>query len=68
MLVRKPSKGLNSLTSSAPKQPWKRESKNVEVIMVEEPKKATKGKKREICCVFPPFSISTEELYSILEA
>ena len=36
--------------------------------MVEEPKKATKGKKRERGSIPPPFTISTEELYNILEA
>ena len=35
--------------------------------MVEEPKKAAKGKKRERGSV-PPFIVSTKELYSILEA
>ena len=36
--------------------------------MVEKPEKAAKGKKRERCDILPPFSILTEELYSILEA
>lgn len=36
--------------------------------MVEEPKKATKGRKRERNSIPPPFSVSTKELYSILEA
>lgn len=36
--------------------------------MVEEPKKATKGRKRERNSILPPFSVSTKELYSILEA
>ena len=40
----------------------------VEIVMVEEPKKATKGKKRERGSIPPPFTISTEELYNILEA
>ena len=46
MSVTKPSKGSTSQTTSAPRQPWKRESKNVEIAVVEEPKKATKGRKR----------------------
>ena len=46
MLVRKPSKGLTSQITSAPRKPLKQESKKVEVAMVEELKKATKGKKR----------------------
>lgn len=45
MLVRKPSKGLASQTTSAPKQPWKRESKKVEVAVVEEPKRLPKAKR-----------------------
>ena len=53
---------------NATKQPWRRESKKVEVVMVEESKKATKGKKRERSSIPPPFTISTKELYSILEA
>ena len=36
--------------------------------MVEKPKKVAKGKKRERCDIPPPFSVLTEELYSILEA
>ena len=36
--------------------------------MVEESKKATKGKKRERGSIPPPFIVSTKELYSILEA
>lgn len=36
--------------------------------MVEEPKKATKGRKKERNSIPPPFSVSTKELYSILEA
>lgn len=47
MLVKKRSKSLTSETISVPRQPWKRDSKKVEVAVVEEPKKATKGKKRE---------------------
>ena len=46
MLVRKPSKGLTSQITSAPRKPLKQESKKVEVAMVEELKKANKGKKR----------------------
>ena len=66
--IRKPSKGSTSQTTSAPKQPWKQESKMVEVAMVKEPKKATKGRKRERSGIPPPFSILVEDLYSILEA
>ena len=36
--------------------------------MLEEPKKPTKGRKRERSGIPPPFTISTEKLYSILEA
>lgn len=36
--------------------------------MAEEPKNATKNKKRERASILPPFTISIEELYSILEA
>lgn len=36
--------------------------------MVEEPKKATKGRKRERNNILPPFSVSTKEMYSIQEA
>ena len=68
MSVRKPSKGLTSQTVNKPTQPWRREGKKVEVAMVEKPKKAAKGKKRERGSIPPPFTVSTEELYSILEA
>ena len=70
MLMKKPSKGSISQTTSAPRQPWKRESKKVEVVVVEEPKKATKGRKRERerSDIPPPFSILAKELYNILEA
>jgi len=36
--------------------------------MVEEPKKATKGRKRERNGILHPFFVSVEELYSILDA
>nr|POE82073.1 hypothetical protein CFP56_41841 [Quercus suber] len=68
MSVRKPSKGLTSQTTNAPRKPWRREGKKVEVAVVEEPKKATKGKKRERGSIPPPFTVSTKELYNILEA
>nr|POF06654.1 hypothetical protein CFP56_29243 [Quercus suber] len=68
MSVRKPSKGLTSQTANKPRQPWRREGKKVEVAVVEEPKKAAKGKKRERGSIPPPFTISTEELYNIIEA
>ena len=47
MSIRKPLKGLTSQTANKPRQPWRRKGKKVEVFVVEEPKKATKGKKRE---------------------
>ena len=68
MLVRKPFKSSTTQATSAPKQSWKRESKKTEITVVYETKKVTKGRKREISGIPPPFSISTEELYSILEA
>ena len=68
MSVRKPSKGLTSQAANTPRQSWRRESKKVEVAMVEEPKKETKNKKMERGSIPPPFTISTKELYSILEA
>ena len=66
--MKKPSKGSTSQTTNATRQPWKWESKNVEVVVVEEPKKTTKGKKREKSSIPLPFSVSAEELYRILEA
>ena len=36
--------------------------------MTEEPKKVAKGKKKDKGSILPPFTVSTEELYSILEA
>nr|POE51067.1 hypothetical protein CFP56_55840 [Quercus suber] len=68
MSVRKLSKDLTSQTTNTPRQPWRREDKKVEVAMVEEPKKATKSKKRKRGSIPPPFTVSTEELCSILEA
>lgn len=47
MSVRNPSKGSTSQTPYTIKQPWRRKGKKVEVDVVEESKKATKGKKRE---------------------
>ncbi|KAF3976736.1 hypothetical protein CMV_000092 [Castanea mollissima] len=44
------------------------EGKKVEAAMVEEPKKVAKGKKREKGSIHLPFTVSIEELYSILEA
>ena len=67
MFVRKPSKGLTSQTVSTPRQSWWRENKKVEVAVVEESKKVVNGKKREKGSIPPPFTVSTEELYSILE-
>ena len=40
----------------------------MEVAVVEEPKKATKGRKMERSGIPPPFSVSTEEPFSILDA
>ena len=68
MSVRKPAKGLTSQAPSAPRQPWKRENKKVEIAVVKEPKKVIKGRKREGSGIPPPFSISIEELYNTLEA
>ena len=68
MFVRKPSKGSTSQIVSAPRQPWRRENKKMEVAMTEEPKKVAKGKKRDRGGIPPPFTVSTKELYSILEA
>nr|POE89673.1 hypothetical protein CFP56_38061 [Quercus suber] len=59
MSVRKPSKGS---TSQA------KENKKVEVAVTKEPKKVTKGKKRDRGGIPPPFTVSTEELYSMLVA
>ena len=52
---------------STPRQPWRRENKKVEVAMAEETKKVVKGKKREKGSIPPSFTMSTKELYSILE-
>lgn len=65
MLVRKPSKGSTSQTTSASKQPWKQESKKVEVTMVEESKKATKGRKRKRSGIPPLFFLSRQKSYTI---
>nr|POE85847.1 hypothetical protein CFP56_18196 [Quercus suber] len=67
MSVRKPSKGSTSQTVSAPRQPWRRENKKVEVVMTEELKKVAKGNKRDKGGIPLPFTVSTEELCSILE-
>nr|POF05813.1 hypothetical protein CFP56_47479 [Quercus suber] len=40
----------------------------MEAVVAKEPKKVVKGKKREKGGIPPPFTISNEELYSILEA
>jgi len=68
MSVRKPFKSSTTQATSAPKQSWKQESKKTEIIVVEETKKITKGRKRERSGIPLPFSILAEELYSILEA
>ena len=67
MSVTKPSKGLTAQTTNKPMQPWGRKGKKMEVAVVEKPKKAAKGKKRERGSIPPPFTVSIEELYSILE-
>ena len=43
------------------------ENKKVEVVTVEDPRKVVKGKKRERGGILLPFTVSTKELYSILE-
>ena len=68
MSVRKPSKGSISQAVSMPRQPWRREGKKVEVTVADKPKKVVKGKKRERRGIPPHFTVSIEELYSILEA
>ena len=47
MSVGKPSKGSTSQAVGAPRQPWRRENKKVEVTVTEEPKKVAEGKKRD---------------------
>ena len=66
--TRKPLKGSTSQAVSTPRQSWRGENKKVEVAMTEEPKKVAKGKKKDKGSILPPFTVSTEELYSILEA
>ena len=68
MSIRKPSKGSTSQAVSAPRQLWRRENKKVEVAVTKEPKKVAKGKKRDRGGIPPTFTMSTEELYSILKA
>uniref|UniRef100_A0A7N2LLD0 Uncharacterized protein n=1 Tax=Quercus lobata TaxID=97700 RepID=A0A7N2LLD0_QUELO len=68
MSVRRPSKCLTSQTVGASNQSWKWESKKREVVVVKETKKATEGRKRERSGIPPPFSMSAEELYSIIDA
>ena len=53
---------------STPKHSWKQESKNTEIVVVEETKKVTKDKKSERNGIPPPFFVSTKELYNILKA
>ena len=55
MSVRKPFKSSTTQATSAPKQSWKRESKKTEITVVYETKKVTKGRKREISGIPPPF-------------
>ena len=68
MSVRKPSKVLTLQVMSTPRQSWRKENKKVEVAVVEEPKKGVKGKKSKRGGIPPPFTMSIEKLYSILEA
>ena len=68
MSIRKPSNGWTLQAVSRPRQSWRRESKKVEVVVVKEPKKVAKNKKREIGSISPPFTVSIKKLYSILEA
>nr|POF05306.1 hypothetical protein CFP56_37614 [Quercus suber] len=68
MFVRKLSKGSTLQAVNAPRQPWRKENKKVEVVVTEEPKKVAKGKKRDRGGIPLPFTVSIEELYSILEA
>ena len=68
MFVRKPLKGSTSQTMNTPREPQKRKGKKVEVVVAKESKKAAKAKKKERGSIPPPFTVSTEELYSILEA
>ena len=65
MSVKKPSKGLTSQATSTPRQPWKLESKKVEVTVVEELKKATNGKKREREVVFLLLFLSRRKSYKV---
>ena len=55
-----------SLTISA--YVLKERNKKVEVAVTEEPKKVTKGNKRDRGGITLPFTVFTEELYCILEA
>ena len=55
-----------SLTISA--YVLKERNKKVEVAVTEEPKKVTKGKKRDRGGITLPFTVFTEELYCILKA
>ena len=66
--IRKPLKGSTSQAVSTPRQSWRGENKRVEVAMTEKHKEVAKGKKRDRGGIPPPFIVSTEELYSILEA
>ena len=54
--IRKLSKGSTSQAVSAPRQPWRKENKKVEVVMTEEPKKVAKGKKRDRGGMPSPFT------------
>ena len=68
MSIRKPSMGLTPQAANTPRHSWRREGKKVEVVVGEEPKKATKNKRREKGSIPPSFTVSTEELYNIVEA
>jgi len=54
--IRKLSKGSTSQAVSAPRQPWRKENKKVEVVVTEEPKKVAKGKKRDRGGMPSPFT------------
>ena len=67
MSIRKPLKGLASQIVSAPRQPWRREYKKVEVAVKEESKKMAKGKKKDKGGTPLPFIVGiTRDVTTIL--
>ena len=69
--VKKPSKGATGGSSSATRKLWKREreGKNIEVAMVEEPKKDYPSRKRERRDEpSPPINIPEEDFLELLSA